>query len=99
MGRRTELRDLRSLERRSMYSIFHPLDADERLPRELILEGKRHRLIEIRYLEVLGFLYLPALLLAIIVMGTAHINGGLAFAVAGLLALGFLMYALIAKFR
>ena len=37
----TQERDLRSLDRRSMYSIFAPLDADERLPRELILEGKR----------------------------------------------------------
>ncbi|HXN91838.1 MAG TPA: hypothetical protein VN906_10170 [Candidatus Sulfotelmatobacter sp.] len=99
MGRRTELRDLRSLERRSMYSIFHPLDADERLPRELLLEGKRHRLIEIRYMEILGLLYLPALLLTIIVIGTAHINGVLAFAVAGLLAVAFFVYALVAKFR
>jgi hypothetical protein len=99
MRRRTELRDLRSLERRSMYSIFHPLDADERLPRELILEGKRHRLVEIRYLEVLGFLYLPALLLTVIVIGTAHMNGAFAFAVAGLLAAAFFVYALVAKFR
>lgn len=82
-----------------MYSIFHPLDADERLPRELILEGKRHRLVEIRYMEVLGFLYLPALLLTIIVIGTAHLNGVFAFAVAGLLAAGFFVYALVAKFR
>jgi hypothetical protein len=82
-----------------MYSIFHPLDADERLPRELLLEGKRHRLIEIRYMEILGLLYLPALLLTIIVIGTAHINGVLAFAVAGLLAVAFFVYALVAKFR
>src|SRR5260370_424257 len=52
MGRRTELRDLRSLERRSMYSIFHPLDMNERLPRELILEGRRHRWLGIRQLEL-----------------------------------------------
>ena len=36
--RQTE-RDLRSLDRRSMYSIFAPLDPDERLPRELLLEA------------------------------------------------------------
>src|SRR4029077_7672807 len=99
MGRRTELRDLRSLERRSMYSIFHPLDTDERLPRELILEGKRHRLVEIRYLELLGFLYLPALLLTIILIGSAHLNEVYAFAAAGLLGVGFFIYALVAKFR
>jgi len=35
--RQTE-RDLRSLDRRSMNSIFAPLDPNERLPRELLLE-------------------------------------------------------------
>ena len=39
---RPELRDLRSLERRSMYSIFAPLDASERLPRELLQRGRRN---------------------------------------------------------
>ena len=34
MGRLEE-RDLRSLERRSMYSIFKPLDEDERISRKL----------------------------------------------------------------
>lgn len=85
MPRQTELRDLRSLERRSMYSIFRPLDPEERLPRELILEGRRHRLIDIRHLEVIGALYLPALIVAVLVMGSAHLNPLLAFAVAGVL--------------
>jgi hypothetical protein len=57
----TDERDLRSLDRRSMYSIFAPLDANERLPRELILEGKRHRTIGRR--EVAGALWLPAVFL------------------------------------
>ncbi len=35
-----EERDLRSLERRSMYSIFAPLDDSEPLSRELELEDK-----------------------------------------------------------
>jgi len=35
-----EERDLRSLERRSMYSIFAPLDENERLSRELQLEDE-----------------------------------------------------------
>ncbi len=35
-----EERDLRSLERRSMYSIFAPLDDDEPLSLELELEDK-----------------------------------------------------------
>jgi hypothetical protein len=57
----TEERDLRSLDRRSMYSIFAPLDANERLPRELIMEGKRHRTVGGRELAVA--LWLPAVFL------------------------------------
>ena len=30
--------DMRSLERKRLYEIFAPLDADERLPRELLIE-------------------------------------------------------------
>src|SRR6478752_6521401 len=85
MRRRLELRDLRSLERKSMYSIFRPLDPEERLPRELILEGRRHRLIGIRHLELIGALYLPALIVVVLVIGSAHLNPLLAFAVAGVL--------------
>ncbi len=61
----TEERELRSLDRRSMYSIFAPLDADERLPRELILEGKRHRMIGRR--ELAGALWLPTLFLIVVI--------------------------------
>jgi hypothetical protein len=100
MGRNApELRDLRSLERRSMYSIFHPLDANERLPRELILEGKRHLMIDIRRLELAGALYLPALMVAVIVMGSLGLNPLVAFGVAGLMFAGFLIYAISARHR
>ena len=61
----TEYRELRSLDRRSMYSIFAPLDAEERLPRELILEGKRHRIMGRR--ELAGALWLPTLFLIVAV--------------------------------
>jgi hypothetical protein len=57
----TEERDLRSLDRRSMYSIFAPLDANERLPRELIMEGKRHSTVGRR--ELAAALWLPAVFL------------------------------------
>jgi hypothetical protein len=57
----TRERDLRSLDRRSMYSIFAPLDANERLPRELIIEGKRHRIVGRR--ELAAALWLPAVFL------------------------------------
>ena len=100
MGHRTlQERDLRSLDRRSMYSIFHPLDAGERLPRELIIEGHRHRLMDIRRLELAGALYLPTLLLALLVMGSVGVNALVAFGVAGLLLAGFLLYALSGKYR
>ena len=71
MGRLEE-RDLRSLERRSMYTIFHPLDVDEPLPRELIQEGWRHRMGEIRFVELTGALYLPALIVVLLVLGSMH---------------------------
>ena len=100
MGHRTlEERDLRSLDRRSMYSIFHPLDTSERLPRELILEGDRHRLMDLRRLELAGALYLPTLMLTLLVMGSVGVNGLVAFGVAGLLFAGFLLYALSGKYR
>jgi hypothetical protein len=57
--------DMRSLERRRMYSIFRPLDADEPLPREKLVEGRRHLIGEVRRLEVAAALYLPALCLAL----------------------------------
>src|SRR5438094_566238 len=99
MRRRLEMRDLRSLERRSMYSIFHPLDVNERLPRELILEGKRYRWLEIRHLQIVGFLYLPALILAVVVLGSASLNLLLAFAIAGVALLGIFLYVLSARDR
>jgi hypothetical protein len=72
-----------------MYSIFRPLDPEERLPRELILEGRRHRLIDIRHLEIAGALYLPALIVALLVMGAVHLNPVLSFVVAGVLFAAF----------
>src|ERR1700682_467506 len=95
----TEERNLRSLDRRSMYSIFHPLDANERLPRELILEGKRYLMIDIRRLELAGALYLPALVMAVVVMGSLGVNPLVAFGVAGLMFAGFLIYAMSARYR
>jgi hypothetical protein len=62
-------RDLRSLERRSMYAIFAPLDLNERLPRELILEGRRHRTIGRR--ELAGALWMPAVFLILALVGWA----------------------------
>jgi hypothetical protein len=99
MTRRLEERDLRSLERRSMYGIFHPLDVEERLPRELIHEGWRQRLCEIHFLEVTGALYLPVLIMAMIALGSAHVNPLLGFVVMSSLFMGFLIYAISARYR
>jgi hypothetical protein len=44
-----------------MYSIFAPLDANERLPRELIMEAHRHRTLGRR--ELAAALWLPAVFL------------------------------------
>src|SRR5260370_41181843 len=99
MGPRAEMRDLRSLERRSMYSIFHPLDMNERLPRELILEGRRHRWLGIRQLELAGYLDLPLLVLLVVVTASLCLNPLLAFGVAGLGLLSVLRYSLAPMFR
>jgi hypothetical protein len=76
---RTQLRegDMRSLERKRMYEIFAPLDADERLPRELLLEGRRFRSVGRR--ELAGLLWLPALLLSLTAVG--RLGGGAPVAV------------------
>lgn len=92
MARRLELRDLRSLDRRSMYSIFHPLDPNERLPRELILEGRRHRMMDMRHLELAGALYLPALIATIIALGAIHLSPVVAFVIAGVLLTAFFVF-------
>jgi len=80
-----------------MYSIFHPLDVNERLPRELLLEGRRNRWLDMRHLQVVGFLYLPALILVVVVLGSANLSLLLAFAVAGVALLAVYLYVLAAR--
>lgn len=75
-------REMRSLERRRMYEIFAPLDADERLPRELLLEGRRFRSVGRR--ELAGFLWLPALLAAL--EAVSRLGGGAPIAVGAAVA-------------
>ncbi|HKW06458.1 MAG TPA: hypothetical protein VJS19_02710 [Candidatus Dormibacteraeota bacterium] len=95
---RLELRDLRSLDRRSMYSIFHPLDPNERLPRELILEGRRSRWLEKRALLTwVGMLYLPALMLTVVVLGSFKLSALIAFGAAGMVLLGVYIFVMSAK--
>ena len=94
MARRvTEERELRSLDRRSMYSIFAPLDANERLPRELILEGRRHRTLGRR--ELAGALWLPALFLIVALVAWAHVSALDALAAVTLMYGGFWTFVLL----
>jgi hypothetical protein len=88
-------RDLRSLERRSMYSIFAPLDANERLPRELLMEAKRHKTLGRR--EVAGALWLPALFLVVALIAWAGVNALQAFSLIALLYAGFWAFVLFGE--
>jgi uncharacterized membrane protein YhaH (DUF805 family) len=89
--RRLEERELRSLERKSMYSIFAPLDADERLPRELILEARRYRALGRR--ELAGILWLPSLFLVLTVAGWRELS---VLTVLGLVVMTFVGFAIFA---
>jgi hypothetical protein len=81
-----------------MYSIFHPLDVNERLPRELMLEGRRYRYLEKRALLTwVGFLYLPTLMLTVVVLGSFNLGAIVAFGTAGLVLVGVYLYTLSTK--
>jgi len=82
-----------------MYSIFHPLDVDEPLPRELIQEGWRQRMCDIRVLEITGALYLPVLMVVMIVLGSMHVNPIFGFVAMATLFGAFLIYVLSARDR
>jgi hypothetical protein len=94
---RTEERELRSLDRRSMYSIFAPLDPDERLPRELILEARRYRTVGRR--ELAGMLWLPALWLVLLLTGWVSANTLVAIGVIALIYAAFWVFALSGRRR
>jgi hypothetical protein len=94
---RTEERELRSLDRRSMYSIFAPLDPDERLPRELILEARRYRTVGRR--ELAGMLWLPALWLVLLLTGWVSANTLVAMGVIALIYAAFWVFALSGRRR
>ncbi|HSS93184.1 MAG TPA: hypothetical protein VLR46_04245 [Candidatus Dormibacteraeota bacterium] len=101
MHRETQLR---SLERKRMYTIFAPLDPDERLPREMLHErptggalflglvGRRYG--PLGRWELAGMLWLPALATLLVVAGWTHMNGPIAFGVMALLLLGLVAFVL-----
>jgi hypothetical protein len=83
--------DLRSLERSRMNSIFAPLDADEPLPRELLMAGRRHRTIG-RW-ELAGALWLPALAAILTLGGLSRMPALVAIGLIALTLAGLIAYA------
>ena len=83
-----------------MYSIFHPLDPDERLPRELLIEGRRYRWVDMGMLfTLIGVLYLPALMLMVVVLGSFNVNPMAAFAAAGVALAAVYGFVVVARDR
>ena len=85
--------DLRSLDRARMYTIFKPLDVDDRLTREQFLAAKRFRTLG-RW-ELAGAIWLP-LLVAIMVVGSwIRLPSGVALAAVVVSFLALLGYAVL----
>lgn len=82
-----------------MYSIFHPLDANERLPRELLMEGKKYRFFGLRFMEILGFVYLPGLIFSVVVLTSFGVQPLVAFGVAGVAFVAVFVYVAKARYR
>jgi hypothetical protein len=80
-----------------MYSIFAPLDPNEPLPRELLLESKRHRPVGRR--ELAGALWLPAILLVMTAGAWRHLSGGATLAALGVVLAGLGVFALSDKWK
>ncbi len=81
-----------------MYSIFHGLDPNERLPRELISEGRRYRQLERPHVFwIVGALYLPVVILTVVVLTALNVNPLLAFAVAGAALVGVYVFVLTTR--
>lgn len=89
---RVEERNLRSLERRSMYSIFAPLDPDEPLPRELLMESRRYKTIGRR--ELAGALWLPAVWVIFSLSGLVTRDVLVVLGIIAVVYAGFWLFAL-----
>ncbi len=95
MARRLEERDLRSLDRPGLYKIFAPLDPDERLPRELVLEARRYRAVGRR--ELAGALWLPAVWLVLSFSGWLTNSALVVVGIIALLYAGFWAFVLAGR--
>jgi hypothetical protein len=75
-----------------MYSIFAPLDPNERLPREQLLEAKRQRSVGRR--ELAGALWIPGLVILMTLAAWNQFSAGVTVGAAGMLLIGFGAFAL-----
>jgi len=81
----------RSLDRKSMETIFAPLDDNEPLPRELIQDARRYRALGRR--ELAGALWLPTFALVLVLAGWMNVNGPIVLVALVLLLAGFVLFA------
>ena len=82
-----------------MYSIFGKLDPDEPLPREMLREAGRHRYFSVKRMEIAAFLYIPAMLLVVTFALSINLGPLIAWGAAGVLLVGFFVYAMIGEWR
>ena len=82
---------MRSLDRRSMNSIFAPLDPAERLPRELILEQDRFRIYkdDPGWRHLASFVWPPAVVLTLGLVTTRFASASVGLLAAALLFAAF----------
>lgn len=80
-----------------MYKIFAPLDVHERLPRELLLEARRHHAMGRR--ELAGALWLPALALLLLLAGWGNLNALISFGAIGAMFAGMWAFVLVDERR
>jgi len=88
---------LRSLERKSMETIFAPLDANEPLPRELLKDARRYKTLG-RW-ELAGALWLPALVAVLFLAAWSDVGTTMTLGAVSLLLLGFVVFAVIGERR
>jgi hypothetical protein len=75
-----------------MYTIFAPLDANEPLPRELVMEARRHRTLGRR--ELAGALWLPALIAVSFIADWGKVSGTVGLGMIGIVMLGLVVFAI-----
>lgn len=76
-----------------MYAIFAPLDTEERLPRELVLEERRHRAVGRR--ELAGALWVPAMFVILFLAGWGKLDAVAALVAIAIAFVGLWAFVLV----